>query len=349
MHGDFMGIEKNMRSSYIDNLKSLLIFFVVIGHFAEAVLSQSDVFKSMFIWLYFFHMPLFIFISGFLSKRLTQNKERTLQKSFEYFTLYLIMKFTLSLVKSFCTGKEIAFSLFSETSVPWYLFAMILMYLTSYALRNINQKLVFCIFVVLALFVGYDKEVRDFFVLSRFIVFYPFFILGLNCTDDALKKLKHQKFLVPFAIIVILGSIAVAYLYPDIVYEFRPMLTARNPYTSLNEPLETYGPLCRLFVYIVGSVIGLATLIITPKLNLGYLSKVGARTLPIFFFHRQILWVFDKIDLYNILQEKLGSFGGNAIWLLLGVLLTFILSIKIFEVPFTWWHNQLFKKIKAKK
>jgi hypothetical protein len=59
--------------------------------------------------------------------------------------------------------------------------------------------------------------------------------------------------------------------------------------------------------------------------------------------------VFDKIELYDILQEKLGSFGGNAIWLLLGVLLTFILSIKIFEVPFTWWHNQLFKKTKAKK
>lgn len=342
-----MGIEKNMRSSYIDNLKSVLIFFVVIGHFAEAALSQSDVFKSMFIWLYFFHMPLFIFISGFLSKRLTQNKERTLQKSFEYFTLYLIMKFSLSLVKSFCTGKEIAFSLFSETSVPWYLFAMILMYLTSFALRNFNQKLVFGLFVVLALFVGYDKEVRDFFVLSRFIVFYPFFILGLNCTEATLKKLKSLKFLLPLAIIVILGSIAIAYLYPDIVYEFRPMLTARNPYTSLDDPLETYGPLCRLFVYLVGSVIGLAILIVTPKLNFGYLSKVGARTLPIFFFHRQILWVFDKIELYNILQYKLGSLGGNIIWLLLGVLLTFVLSIKLFEIPFTWWHNLLLKKTKT--
>ena len=339
-----MEIEKKTRSSYIDNLKTVLIFSVVIGHFAEAALEQSDVFKSLFIWLYFFHMPLFIFVSGYLSKRLIHNKERVLQKSFEYFTLYIIMKISLSIIKSICTGDKVAFSLFSETSVPWYLFAMILMYITSYALRNYNQKIVFILFVVLAVFVGYDKEVRDFFVLSRFIVFYPFFIIGLNCQENTLEKLKSKKVLIPLATIVLLVTLSIAYLFPDIVYEFRPMLTARNPYTSLDEPLESYGPLCRLFVYIVGSVISFAILIIIPKFNFGYISKIGCRTLPIFFFHRQILWIFDKLNIYNILQENCGSFIGNLIWLILGFVLTFILSIKIFEMPFTWWHNLLSKK-----
>ena len=339
-----MEIEKKTRSSYIDNLKTVLIFFVVIGHFAEAALEQSDVFKSLFIWLYFFHMPLFIFVSGYLSKILIHNKERVLQKSFEYFTLYIIMKVSLSIIKSICTGDKVAFSLFSETSVPWYLFAMILMYITSYALRNYNQKIVFILFVVLAVFVGYDKEVRDFFVLSRFIVFYPFFIIGLNCQENTLEKLKSKKVLIPLATIVLLVTLSIAYLFPDIVYEFRPMLTARNPYTSLDEPLESYGPLCRLFVYIVGSVISFAILIIIPKFNFGYISKIGCRTLPIFFFHRQFLWIFDKLNIYNILQENCGSFIGNLIWLILGFVLTFILSIKIFEMPFTWWHNLLSKK-----
>lgn len=339
-----MEIEKKTRSSYIDNLKTVLIFSVVIGHFAEAALEQSDVFKSLFIWLYFFHMPLFIFVSGYLSKRLIHNKERVLQKSFEYFTLYIIMKISLSIIKSICTGDKVAFSLFSETSVPWYLFAMILMYITSYALRNYNQKIVFILFVVLAVFVGYDKEVRDFFVLSRFIVFYPFFIIGLNCQENTLEKLKSKKVLIPLATIVLLVTLSIAYLFPDIVYEFRPMLTARNPYTSLDEPLESYGPLCRLFVYIVGSVISFAILIIIPKFNFGYISKIGCRTLPIFFFHRQFLWIFDKLNIYNILQENCGSFIGNLIWLILGFVLTLILSIKIFEMPFTWWHNLLSKK-----
>ena len=339
-----MEIEKKTRSSYIDNLKTVLIFSVVIGHFAEAALEQSDVFKSLFIWLYFFHMPLFIFVSGYLSKRLIHNKERVMQKSFEYFTLYIIMKISLSIIKSICTGDKVAFSLFSETSVPWYLFAMILMYITSYALRNYNQKIVFILFVVLAVFVGYDKEVRDFFVLSRFIVFYPFFIIGLNCQENTLEKLKSKKVLIPLATIVLLVTLSIAYLFPDIVYEFRPMLTARNPYTSLDEPLESYGPLCRLFVYIVGSVISFAILIIIPKFNFGYISKIGCRTLPIFFFHRQFLWIFDKLNIYNILQENCGSFIGNLIWLILGFVLTLILSIKIFEMPFTWWHNLLSKK-----
>lgn len=47
-----------------DNLKFILITAVVIGHFADFVVDRSDTCKSIYLFIYAFHMPLFIFISG---------------------------------------------------------------------------------------------------------------------------------------------------------------------------------------------------------------------------------------------------------------------------------------------
>ena len=47
-----------------DNLKFILIILVVIGHLADEFTAKSDVYKSVFLFIYTFHMPLFIFISG---------------------------------------------------------------------------------------------------------------------------------------------------------------------------------------------------------------------------------------------------------------------------------------------
>ena len=47
-----------------DNLKFILITLVVIGHLADEFTAKSDVYKSVFLFIYTFHMPLFILISG---------------------------------------------------------------------------------------------------------------------------------------------------------------------------------------------------------------------------------------------------------------------------------------------
>ena len=50
-----------------DNIKFLLILLVVIGHLIEhsPMLKTQDCFRGIFLYIYAFHMPLFIFISGF--------------------------------------------------------------------------------------------------------------------------------------------------------------------------------------------------------------------------------------------------------------------------------------------
>ena len=51
-----------------DNLKCFLIVMVVIGHFVNQYALISNTMKSLSLFIYSFHMPLFIFLSGLLQK-----------------------------------------------------------------------------------------------------------------------------------------------------------------------------------------------------------------------------------------------------------------------------------------
>ena len=58
------------------------------------------------------------------------------------------------------------------------MFAMAMFTAVSYFLRDFNTFTLFILFTLLACFAGYDESLGNFLYLSRFIVFYPFYLLG---------------------------------------------------------------------------------------------------------------------------------------------------------------------------
>ena len=54
------------RVSLWDNLKFMAIVLVVVGHFADYLTETSMVSRSIRLFIYAFHMPLFFFVSGYL-------------------------------------------------------------------------------------------------------------------------------------------------------------------------------------------------------------------------------------------------------------------------------------------
>jgi len=58
---------KKERIYLFDNMKALLILFVVFGHALEALLKDYHA-EFLYLLIYSFHMPLFAFCSGFFAK-----------------------------------------------------------------------------------------------------------------------------------------------------------------------------------------------------------------------------------------------------------------------------------------
>ncbi len=56
----------NQRLYKFDNIRFLLMFLVILGHLLEVI--HSEVGSQLYRVIYSFHMPLFIFVSGYFAK-----------------------------------------------------------------------------------------------------------------------------------------------------------------------------------------------------------------------------------------------------------------------------------------
>lgn len=64
------------RITWLDNVKGILIFLVVFGHIiARSISEDIDIFGISQYLIYSVHMPMFISISGYLSKHHTDKKK----------------------------------------------------------------------------------------------------------------------------------------------------------------------------------------------------------------------------------------------------------------------------------
>ena len=118
------------RDYFFDNVKAVLMFLVVLGHLLLPIHGESFlvVVKRL---IYVFHMPLFVFVSGYFAKTFYKNGRYNYRKLLYLGKAYLVFVVAIQLVYAI-SGYQ-AFSqinLFSQSGAPWYLFAMIAWYLT---------------------------------------------------------------------------------------------------------------------------------------------------------------------------------------------------------------------------
>ncbi len=317
-----------------DNVKFLLMIVVVVGHLIDHDISSSHLFRSGFIFIYSFHMPLFIFISGLLHK----NKNIK-EKAVSYFSIYFVLKICFSVLKMI-THQKFKFELFSESGLPWFLFATAIFVIITYLLRDFDKRYILVMSVILGLFCGYDKNIGDFLVLSRIIVFYPFYLLGTMVSKEKIEALAKKLPVKALAGAVILAWGAVCFFLTDKVYLLRPLLTGRNPF---NSRFIDYGFLYRAGVYAVAVIIGLCFILITPTVNLGKITKFGQRTLQVYFWHNLIIKFAVDIGIFELFAV---SGPLKLVWALLGIPLTFILSLNIFKYPVNYLMYSPKKEIK---
>ena len=64
-----MSINKD-RDYFFDNARAVLIFLVVLGHMIQPYTSESNYMLALYLVIYSFHMPTFLFISGYFAKHL---------------------------------------------------------------------------------------------------------------------------------------------------------------------------------------------------------------------------------------------------------------------------------------
>ncbi|MBR1731122.1 MAG: hypothetical protein IJ725_01645, partial [Ruminococcus sp.] len=82
-----------------DNIKALLIFFVVAGHVLEMNPLHTDLAVNIDLFIYSFHMPAFVFASGFFAKRYCTDGKVRAEKAGTVLAYYIVFQLLFMLIR----------------------------------------------------------------------------------------------------------------------------------------------------------------------------------------------------------------------------------------------------------
>ena len=122
-------------SYLVDNIKVVLIFLVVFNHLIAFQLVKVDM-VVRYVWygITIFHMPAFIFISGYLSK-----KPQDVLKNVKNLLIPYILGYSLTWYAYIWTGRSMDYELLRPSgTVMWYVLALFIYRLTIEALGKIR-------------------------------------------------------------------------------------------------------------------------------------------------------------------------------------------------------------------
>lgn len=213
------------------------------------------------------------------------------------------------------------------------MFATAIFISVTYLLRNVDKRLVLLTSIVIAIFAGYDPDIGDFLVLSRVFCFYPFYYLGSIINQKAVKKLTENKAVKIISSLCLVEWLLLCYVGIDKLCILKGFLTGRNAYKIIfrEENINViYGGLVRGFQYILVVCTSIGCISIIPRKKIPVILDLGKKTLQVYFWHRVVLFYLSEFGFVNYICATV---AGQCAYLVLSLVMTLILSCKIFSFP----------------
>ena len=249
-----------LRSAYYCNLKLLLIFLVVYGHLIEPKLSDPALYR-VYRLIYLFHIPLFAFVSGLFLK----DSAGCLRQLGRMLPMYLGCQ-----AIAVALGKA---AWHTPWWVLWYLLSLCgWLLLSALFLRwNRGKWWILAVSVFAACLAGRIPWVGRPFSLSRTIVFFPWFWLGVILKPD----IPWHRLRLPALGVLLLPV-------PDIS-------------ASLLYQAGPCDPLLRLRCY--GYALALSVLVLSwcPRRRFPW-TRAGADTLPAYLIHAPLVRLLPAME-----------------------------------------------------
>lgn len=307
-------MEKLKKRNYLlDNLKVILIFFVVFGHVIEYYIKDNSTLRVVYIFIYIFHMPLFIFISGYLSKNFYRMKRKAIRNLLIPYVIFNMIWYTAVYIGT----KRAMFSVLYPGWTLWYLLSL---FFWRMALKYlIKFKHILLVSFIAGVLVGLIPSIGSILSISRTIVFLPFFLLGYYATEGHLDKIKSLKREFSITGIVVFLLIAI-YIVKNNLLDYKFLYNSYS-YDSLGVSLFE-GTIFRIFLYFGAIIFSICIINLVPSKEQFY-SRIGKATMNIYVFHIYLVMiVYFFIPKWNI------GLLQNVLILISPFIIIFILSRK---------------------
>ncbi|MGF9698416.1 acyltransferase family protein [Paenibacillus sp. MABNR03] len=288
------------QESFFYNLRFMLIVCVLVGNALEPLITRFAGAEALFLWIYTFHMPLFVWVTGYFARHSPQGEpgRRVLKQiALQYVlfqTLYALMDFTV-----FHTP-HMKLSFFAPYLLLWFLashFCWRLLLRLTISWKPVHRLIAS---IVLGIIAGYLPVDGFWLSFSRTFVFLPFFMIGYDYGATIRSYLRSgwgrnaaAALSAGLLIWIGLGGLEMS----------TGWLMGSMTYAELGHH-EWYAGIYRLGIYALEIVSGALFLAWVPSLT-SKLTDLGRRTLYVFLLHGFLVRLTIWSGVYNHIESGL--------------------------------------------
>lgn len=313
-------------NTHIDTIKAVLIVLVVFAHTLERCKFAGihDVIV-LYNFIVLFHMPMFLFISGYLTHVKQPSSYRNgVLRIIETFIVFDIIRIL------FVEGAGSIQNILTPRWTLWYLVTLAYYRIIAYFLKDVKAIIILALSFLISVLGGF-VPIDRLFSIQRTFTFMPFFFLGFVLSRDEIGFDWLKK--IPFwvSIPLILAALSVFFFWDQ---NFHHIFAGFRYYTP--EGLVNWWSRS---VYLIASMlVGLSVLSLVP--DIGRTTFLGRQTLFIYIYHSFLIrYVFSHVTPW------LGNDSIPVILLctVLNLLLLYLMSkVKIFTIllnPVSYYLN----------
>ena len=325
------------RNYLFDNYKVFLIYLVVLGHFVSPSFHETGFLEGVKWFIFAFHMPAFMFVSGFFSKKV-KSVGSLVQKLLIPYLIFELLYFVIYMI----IGKDTELALLYPKFTLWYLFALFMFKLVGNVLLKLKIPAPIAIIAALAFSLawGFSDFRGSLLTNQRAVYFFPYYLLGMYMNMDHVEKLRTN---IAKKISWIIIALFLLFLAFDPIHKKLSISVTygRYSYDSLGfDP--AIGILIKSMCYVFGFILTFAFLsVLTDKKN--KLSWIGPNTLSVYLFHGLL---FKILETKSTLLQDLDTPIENILLLVGCAIVTYIFALEPFNKITNAFANISLKKNK---
>ncbi|MFR0356086.1 acyltransferase family protein [Streptomyces sediminimaris] len=267
------------RDAYFDNAKYLAIVLVAMGHAWEPLRDGSRTVTALYDFVYAFHMPAFIVISGYFSRSFDASPAKIKRLVTGVVVPYVVFETAYTLFTRWTDGvPDRPITLLDPLYLTWFLIALFIWRLTTPIWKRVRHPLP--VALVIAMLATLSPSIGNDLDLQRVLQFLPYFVLGLCLRPEHFRRLRTRRVR---ALAVPVLAVAIAVSYWAVPRMTGAWFFHRDSAQELGAP-AWYGPLVTLACFGCSTLLVACFLSWVPGRRLWF-TALGAGTLYGYLLH----------------------------------------------------------------
>lgn len=256
-------------------MKFVLIALVVVGHSLVPTL-KADSASAAYLFVYMFHMPAFVLISGYLGRNFWHSNAKINKLVDTLLIPYVVVEIGYALLR-YGLGQKWTLTIIDPAWLNWYLVALVLWRISTPIWTRMRQPLLVAVVIYMA--AGFSEISGD-FSIDRFFGLLPFYVFGLLLKPEHFDLLKPTWVKITSAVVLV-GAAGVAILIAPHVP--RDPIYFRYSFKAMDMSWWT-GFGVRAAVLVAALIMTAAVLALVPRRETWF-SDLGTRTLYAYLLH----------------------------------------------------------------